>query len=102
MESANSHRTTFAIATLGSAALPEANWSRFNSSWGLMGTGATDMSQVRPRGVQCYGIGAMRDHEGALKGFGAHSDQERIPDDSVYKHLQFYWSAVTAIAGAKF
>jgi acetylornithine deacetylase/succinyl-diaminopimelate desuccinylase-like protein len=68
----------------------------------LMGTGATDMSQLRPRGVQCYGIGAMRDDEDVLKGFGAHSDQERIPEESVYKHLQFYWSAVTAISGAKF
>ena len=68
----------------------------------LMGTGATDMSQLRPRGVECYGIGAMRDDEDVLKGFGAHSDQERIAEESVYKHLRFYWSAVTAIAGAKF
>ena len=68
----------------------------------LMGTGATDMSQLRPRGVQCYGIGAMRDDEDILKGFGAHSDQERIPEESVYKHLRFYWSAVTGIAGARF
>ncbi|HEY2106724.1 MAG TPA: peptidase dimerization domain-containing protein, partial [Candidatus Binataceae bacterium] len=68
----------------------------------LMGTGATDMSQLRPRGVQCYGIGAMRDDEDVLKGFGAHSDQERIAEEAVYKHLQFYWSAVTAISGAKF
>ncbi len=68
----------------------------------LMGTGATDMAQLRPRGVQCYGIGAARDDEDVLKGFGAHSDQERMPEDSVAKHLQFYWAAVTAIAGAKF
>ena len=68
----------------------------------LMGTGATDMSQLRPRGVQCYGVGAARDDEDVLKGFGAHSDQERMPEDSVGKHLRFYWAAVTAIAGAKF
>lgn len=68
----------------------------------LMGTGATDMSQLRPRGVQCYGVGAARDDEDILKGFGAHSDQERMPEDSVAKHLAFYWSAVTGIAGAKF
>jgi len=68
----------------------------------LMGTGATDMSQLRPRGVQCYGVGAARDDEDVLKGFGAHSDQERMPEDSVGKHLRFYWTAVTAIAGAKF
>jgi acetylornithine deacetylase/succinyl-diaminopimelate desuccinylase-like protein len=68
----------------------------------LMGTGATDMSQLRARGVQCYGIGAARDDEDVLKGFGAHSDQERMPEDSVAKHLQFYWKAVTAIGGAHF
>jgi acetylornithine deacetylase/succinyl-diaminopimelate desuccinylase-like protein len=68
----------------------------------LMGTGATDMSQLRAHGVQCYGIGAMRDDEDVLKGFGAHSDQERISEEAVYKHLQFYWNAVTTIAGAKF
>ena len=68
----------------------------------LMGTGATDMAQLRARGVQCYGIGAARDDEDILKGFGAHSDQERMPEDSVAKHLQFFWTAVTAIAGAKF
>jgi acetylornithine deacetylase/succinyl-diaminopimelate desuccinylase-like protein len=68
----------------------------------LMGTGATDMSQLRPRGIQCYGVGAMRDDEDILKGFGAHSDQERMPEESVAKHLQFYWNAVTSIAGARF
>lgn len=68
----------------------------------LMGTGATDMSQLRSKGVQCYGIGAARDDEDTLKGFGAHSDQERMPEDSVAKHLEFFWNAVTAIAGAKF
>jgi acetylornithine deacetylase/succinyl-diaminopimelate desuccinylase-like protein len=68
----------------------------------LMGTGATDMSQLRPRGLQCYGVGAARDDEDILKGFGAHSDQERMPEDSVAKHLAFFWNAVTTIAGAKF
>ena len=68
----------------------------------LMGTGATDMSQLRPRGVQCYGVGAARDDEDVLKGFGAHSDQERMPEDSVAKHLAFFWNAVTTIAGATF
>jgi hypothetical protein len=52
--------------------------------------------------VQCYGLGAARDDEDTLKGFGAHSDQERLAEDSVTKHLAFYWQAVTGIAGAKF
>jgi acetylornithine deacetylase/succinyl-diaminopimelate desuccinylase-like protein len=67
----------------------------------VMSTGATDMAFLRSKGVQCYGIGAMFDLEDAAKGFGAHSDQERILVDAVYKHLQFYWEAVTSIAGAK-
>lgn len=79
----------------------------FQKAYGIptlpyMGTGATDMSMLRPRGVQCYGVGAMRDDEDVLKGFGAHSDQERISEEAVYKHLQFFWNAVTSIVGAKF
>jgi acetylornithine deacetylase/succinyl-diaminopimelate desuccinylase-like protein len=67
----------------------------------VMQTGATDMAFLRAKGVQCYGIGAMSDEEDAPKGFGAHSDQERILEESVYKHVQFFWEAVTSIAGAK-
>jgi acetylornithine deacetylase/succinyl-diaminopimelate desuccinylase-like protein len=67
----------------------------------IMQTGATDMAFLRARGVQCYGIGAMTDDEDAPKGFGAHSDQERILEEAVYKHVQFFWEAVTSIAAAK-
>jgi acetylornithine deacetylase/succinyl-diaminopimelate desuccinylase-like protein len=67
----------------------------------FMSTGATDMAFLRARGVQCYGIGAMTDEEDAAKGFGAHSDQERILEEAVYKHVQFFWEAVTSIAGSK-
>jgi acetylornithine deacetylase/succinyl-diaminopimelate desuccinylase-like protein len=68
----------------------------------LMQTGATDMAFLRAKGMQCYGVGAMTDEEDILKGFGAHSDQERILEEAVYKHLDFYWRTVTGIAGAKF
>jgi hypothetical protein len=61
----------------------------------------TDMAFLRAKGIQCHGVGAMTDLEDAAKGFGAHSDQERILEDSVYKHVQFFWTAVTSIAGAK-
>jgi acetylornithine deacetylase/succinyl-diaminopimelate desuccinylase-like protein len=64
----------------------------------VMSTGATDMAFLRAKGVQCYGVGAMADEEDAAKGFGAHSDQERILEDALYKHLQFFWEAVNAIA----
>lgn len=67
----------------------------------LMQTGATDMAFLRAKGVQCYGIGAMSDVEDPPKGFGPHSDQERILVEAVYKHLQFFWEAVTSIAGSQ-
>lgn len=56
-----------------------------------MMTGGTDMAQVRARGVQCYGIGPMIDIEDGPKGFGAHSDQERVLEEGLHKffHLQF-------------
>src|SRR6185437_3327421 len=66
----------------------------------MMGTGATDMAMLRAKGVQCYGVGAMGDEEDASKGFGAHSDQERILDEALYKHVRFFWEAVTSIASS--
>jgi hypothetical protein len=67
----------------------------------MMATGAPDMAYRRPKGIQCYRAGTMTDHEDAAKGFGAHSDQERILEEAVYKHVQFRWTAVTSIAGTK-
>jgi acetylornithine deacetylase/succinyl-diaminopimelate desuccinylase-like protein len=67
----------------------------------VMSTGATDMAFLRAKGVQCYGVGAMVDEEDAPKGYGPHSDQERILEQALYKHVQFFWQAVTSIAGAK-
>ncbi len=64
-----------------------------------MSTGATDMAYLRSKGVQCYGVGVMRDDEDLAKGFGAHSDQERILEEAEYKHVQFFWTAVNEIAG---
>ena len=67
----------------------------------LMSTGATDMAFLRAKGMQCYGVGAMVDEEDAPKGYGPHSDQERILEQAVYKHVQFFWQAVNSIAGAE-
>ncbi len=67
----------------------------------MMATGATDMAFLRAKGVQCYGIGVMTDLEDGPKGFSAHSDQERVLEDAIYKHVQFFWTAVTLIAGSK-
>jgi acetylornithine deacetylase/succinyl-diaminopimelate desuccinylase-like protein len=67
----------------------------------LMSTGATDMSFLRAKGMQCYGVGAIVDEEDGARGFGPHSDQERILEDAVYKHTQFFWEAVNMIGGSK-
>jgi acetylornithine deacetylase/succinyl-diaminopimelate desuccinylase-like protein len=67
----------------------------------MMSTGATDMSFLRAKGVQCYGIGPMIDEEDGPQGFGSHSDQERILEEALYKFLQFNWEIVTALAASK-
>jgi acetylornithine deacetylase/succinyl-diaminopimelate desuccinylase-like protein len=66
-----------------------------------MGTGATDMSQLRAKGIQCYGIGPAADREDPLKGFGAHSDQERIIENELYRFLQVQWDIVNDLARTK-
>jgi acetylornithine deacetylase/succinyl-diaminopimelate desuccinylase-like protein len=63
-----------------------------------MSTGATDMSYLRAKGVQCYGIGPATDVEDAAKGFGAHSDQERILESELLRFVRFNWDIVTQLA----
>jgi acetylornithine deacetylase/succinyl-diaminopimelate desuccinylase-like protein len=66
-----------------------------------MGTGATDMSFLRAKGVQCYGIGPAIDDEDGPKGFGAHSDQERILVDELFRFLRFQWDIVLDAAARR-
>jgi acetylornithine deacetylase/succinyl-diaminopimelate desuccinylase-like protein len=66
-----------------------------------MGTGATDMSQMRSKGLQCYGIGPAIDTEDAGKGFGAHSDQERILESELHRFVRFQYDVVTELARSK-
>jgi acetylornithine deacetylase/succinyl-diaminopimelate desuccinylase-like protein len=61
-------------------------------------TGATDMAFMRAKGVECYGIGPMTDTEDGPKGFGAHSDQERILEESIHKFIQFNWEIIYHLA----
>ncbi|MFM7429332.1 MAG: M20/M25/M40 family metallo-hydrolase [Flammeovirgaceae bacterium] len=65
-----------------------------------MPTGATDMAFLRARGIECYGIGPMTDVEDGPKGFAAHSDQERILEESLHKFVQFNWELVINLAKA--
>ncbi len=64
-------------------------------------TAATDMAQVRARGVQCYGIGPMTDREDAPKGFGAHSDQERILEEGFQQFVRAHWEIVRDLAASR-
>lgn len=66
-----------------------------------MSTGATDMAFLRAKGMQCYGVGPALDFEDAAKGFGAHSDQERLLVSELHRFMRFYWDAVVAVAGRK-
>ncbi len=63
-----------------------------------MPTGATDMAFLRAKGIECYGIGPMTDIEDGPKGFGAHSDQERILEESLHKFVQFNWELIFNLA----
>lgn len=66
-----------------------------------MATGATDMAFLRAKGVQCYGIGPAIDSEDGPKGYGAHSDQERILESSLYQFVRFHYDLVAELAGSR-
>lgn len=63
-----------------------------------MSTGATDMSIMRARGMQCYGLGGPVDTEDGALGFGAHSDQERILEQGLYDFTKYVWNVVNRVA----
>jgi hypothetical protein len=63
-----------------------------------MSTGATDMSYLREKGIQSYGIGPAIDVEDGPLGFGAHSDQERILESALQQFVRFHWDAVVGLA----
>jgi acetylornithine deacetylase/succinyl-diaminopimelate desuccinylase-like protein len=63
-------------------------------------TGATDMAQLREKGIQCYGIGAASTDQDRTD-YGPHSDVERLPEASLYQFVEFTWNAVTAVAASK-
>jgi acetylornithine deacetylase/succinyl-diaminopimelate desuccinylase-like protein len=66
-----------------------------------MGTGATDMAYLRRKGIQCFGIGPALDSEDAAKGFGAHSDQERIIESELYRFVHFSFDIVLDLARSR-
>jgi hypothetical protein len=66
-----------------------------------MSTGATDMAQLRVKGVQCFGIGPATDFEDPPKGFGAHSDQERLLESELHRFVRYTWEVVYDLAHAR-
>jgi len=59
-------------------------------------TAATDLAQLRARGVQAYGFGPIEE-AGDPRG-EAHADNERLPEPSLYRLVEFLWNAVVEVA----
>jgi acetylornithine deacetylase/succinyl-diaminopimelate desuccinylase-like protein len=64
----------------------------------LLLTGATDLSPLRAKGIQAYGIGPVVDSE---ESGGAHSDDERILEKSLHEFVRFCWHAILEVAAAR-
>ena len=67
----------------------------------FMLTGATDMAQLRAKGVEAYGFGPIRSEEDLAKGGRAHGDDERIAEESLVKLVQFLWYAVLEVSATE-
>lgn len=67
----------------------------------MMQTGATDMAYLRARGMSCYGVGPAVDTEDGPKGFGAHSDQERILEVELHRFVKYHYEIAAELAGKK-
>jgi acetylornithine deacetylase/succinyl-diaminopimelate desuccinylase-like protein len=66
-----------------------------------MSTGATDMAQVRAKGIPAYGVGPLRSTEELNSGNGAHSDNERVSEAAFVDFLRFVWLSVVDIAATE-
>jgi acetylornithine deacetylase/succinyl-diaminopimelate desuccinylase-like protein len=62
-----------------------------------MSTGASDMAQLRAKGIQSYGIGPASTESDAIN-YPAHGDVERLAESSLYPFVQYVWNVVTEIA----
>ncbi len=66
----------------------------------MMLSAATDMAQLRARGVQSYGLDPPTTDEDRTN-YGWHSDVERTLESSLYQFVEFVWGAVTEVAVGK-
>ncbi len=67
----------------------------------IMQTGATDMSQVRAKGVQSYGIGPGRTIDEINSGYGAHGDNERVAEDAFVSMVEYLWRVILEMAASE-
>jgi acetylornithine deacetylase/succinyl-diaminopimelate desuccinylase-like protein len=66
----------------------------------IMSTGATDMAQMRARGVQSYGIGPARTIDEINSGYGAHGDNERVAEDAFVSMVEYLWRVILEMAAS--
>ena len=67
----------------------------------IMSTGATDMAQMRAKGVQSYGIGPARTIDEINSGYGAHGDNERVAEDAFVSMVEYLWRVILEIAASE-
>lgn len=64
-------------------------------------TGATDMTPLRAKGVQAYGIGPLAEEGEYRESGGAHGDDERILERALHDLVRFQWHAVLEVAASR-
>jgi acetylornithine deacetylase/succinyl-diaminopimelate desuccinylase-like protein len=65
-----------------------------------MSTGASDMAQLRAKGIQSYGVGPASTQDDQ-NNYPAHGDVERLAESSLYPFVQYVWNVVVEVAGHK-
>jgi len=65
-----------------------------------MSTGASDMAQLRAKGIQSYGIGPASTEADAIN-YPAHGDVERLAESSLYPFVRYVWTVVTDVGGTR-
>jgi len=63
-------------------------------------TAATDMAQLRAKGVQSYGIGPAMTEDDRTN-YAWHSDVERLSESALYQFVEFTWNSVTRVAASQ-
>jgi acetylornithine deacetylase/succinyl-diaminopimelate desuccinylase-like protein len=58
-----------------------------------MSTGASDMAQLRAKGIPSYGIGPVSSEQDSAQ-YGAHGDVERLLESAVYQFVEYTWRVV--------